>query len=132
MPKTAKKQKAAKPAVRRVKQTVFFSALKSEVEKLSPQAAAIVTTLNETGRITRKELIATLKTKLESTQEPSRVLSYYKKGLVNSRFIKVEKEVVEKVEKVAKTPAAPAAAPAEAPPAPAPVASATPSAPANT
>lgn len=111
--KKSKPAKAAKPAVRRVKTATFFSALKAADEtKLSPQAFAIVSVLSESGRIGRKELISRLKSKLKSSQEPSRVLSYYKKNLVADRFIKVEKEAVEQ-----KVKAAAAATPTPPPPA---------------
>jgi hypothetical protein len=113
MPKI-KKSKAAKPAVRRVKTATFFSSLKpADENKLSPQACAIVSVLNESGRMGRKDLISRLKSKLKSSQEPSRVLSYYKKSLVADRYIKVDKEAVEPKVKAAK--AVPAAPEAEVP-----------------
>lgn len=108
--KSTKAQKAAKPAAR-VKKVVYLSAASDKTDGLSPQASIIVQTLHAAGRITRKELIAKLKSALTTNQEPSRVLSHYKKSLVASGAIKIEKvEVAPPAKKAKKTEEAPAPA----------------------
>lgn len=109
----------------RVRHVVYFTALKpADEKKLSPQANAIVAALHGVGqRVTRKDLIKLLTpSKLKTDQEPSRVLSYYKKELLSGRWIKVEKEVAPAKTKAKKEVPAPAPVPAVAPVAPAPAA----------
>ena len=122
-----KKTKKAGTAKRANRQIVYFTALREPSDKLSPQAAAIVTVLHKAGkRLSRQELIAKLDSAtLKSEQPASRVLSYYKKELISSRHIKVEKEKLEKPAKATPAPApAPTPAAPTAPTAPVPVAAA--------
>ena len=133
-----KKTKKAGTAKRANRQIVYFTALREPSDKLSPQAAAIVTVLHKAGkRLSRQELIAKLDSAtLKSEQPASRVLSYYKKELISSRHIKVEKEPAKATPAPAPapTPAAPTAPTAPVPVAAAPVVApaAAPSAPAAT
>ena len=78
-----------KPAI---KQTQVYIALDKAIKDLSPQAIAIVEAVKAShGRTTRAELLKLLEKSLSTDQSASRVLSYYKKPLIDERYIKVEK-----------------------------------------
>ena len=74
--------------------TAHFTALKAaDPHMLTPQACAIVSTLHAHQRsMTRKELVEALTPVLAgSAQKPTRIIAFYKKTLLASGFIKVEK-----------------------------------------
>lgn len=74
------------------KGTILFTAIKDADESLVPQSKAIVQVLCEAGGpMPKKDLIASLGGRIQSKQQPGRVLSFYKGELIKKGYIQVSK-----------------------------------------
>ena len=71
----------------------YWRALRpADSTKLTPQACQIVHVLNTHGApMTRKELVDALSRRLVSNQSPTRVVAFYKKILLATGFVAIEK-----------------------------------------